>query len=776
MRDGQQDWRRAPNLPTFMNTVESTTRLRPSRLPEGFAFTGTLFALGQLAAQTPAAPAEKKDEEKKTENMGELVVQADLEKSLYKPERLQTPKQTQPLRDIAQTVTVIPADVMKEQAASNLRDVLRNVPGISMQAGEGGGGPAGDNLAIRGFAARSDIFVDGMRDTSSGGYSRDPFNFEQVEVTKGPSSASTGRGSTGGSINIVTKTPHLGNSYGTSLSGGTDNYLRGTFDLNQEFAGSGAFRLNGVYHDQDIPGRDGVENQRWGIAPSISWGLGTDTRFTLSYMHLDQENTPDYGIPWVPLNSATNPLLQPGVPIVDFDRWYGNPVRDYEKVQTDLVTGIFEHDFSDALKLRSTLRYGRNDRDSVYTAPRFAAINDGTPATNPTTTTLNQQFQSRDQLDEALFGQTDLRYDFNTGSVEHNLVGGFEVGREKSRNYGRAVYDPATGLPVAGSPQIDFFTGQVITPFTGVIRRNGTITETIADTTALYLFDTATINEHWEISGGLRWDYYDVEYASRAATGVVTPLQRDDSMLSYRGAITYKPVEEGSIYLAYGTSFNPSTENLTYIAAPTATNNTLSLFQADPEETETIELGTKWELFDEKLLLTGAIFRTEKTNARTTDPADPTVVSLTGEQVVEGFEVGFTGSITDAWRVIGGYTYLTSEVKASAVPAEVGSDISNTPQNSFSLWTVYDLPKGISVGVGTQYVDSRYSNNNRSTRQEAPDFALVNALASYAMNENVTFQLNVDNVFDEDYIDRVGGGHFVPGQGRSVILSASMNF
>jgi catecholate siderophore receptor len=751
-----------------MNRHDSS--LRSSRLPEGFVFTGTLFALGQLAAQTPATPAEKK-EEPKTENMGEMVVQADLEKSLYNPERLQSPKVTQPLRDVAQTVTVIPAEVMKEQAASNLRDVLRNVPGISMQAGEGGGGPAGDNLAIRGFAARSDIFVDGMRDTSSGGYSRDPFNFEQVEVTKGPSSASTGRGSTGGSINIVTKTPHLGNSYGGTLSGGTDNYLRGTFDLNQEFAGCGAFRLNGVYHDQDIPGRDGVENERWGIAPSIAWGLGTDTRFTLSYMHLDQENTPDYGIPWV-ARTSTNPQLPPGIPPVDYDRWYGNPIRDYEKVQTDLLTGTFEHDFNEKLKLRSTLRYGRNDRDSIYTAPRFASVN--------TSTVLNQQFQSREQIDDALFSQTDLRYDFDTGTVEHNMVGGMEIGRETSRVYGRGNFEPGTMTP-APTPTIDLITGEFIVPFTGIIRRNGAITDTVSDTLAFYLFDTATINEHWEITGGLRWDNYDVDYYGRTAdtataTGVATPLSRDDSMLSGRGAITFKPCEEGSIYLAYGTSFNPATENLSYIAPPSGTNNTLSLFQADPEENETIELGAKWEFFDEKLLLTGAIFRTEKTNARTQDPTDSTIVTLTGKQVVEGFEAGFTGSITENWRVIGGYTYLSSEVTKSGVAAEIGSEISNTPENSFSLWTVYDLPKGISVGVGTQYVGSRYNNNNVTTRQEAPDFTIVNAMASYAMNENVTFQLNVDNLFDEDYIDRVGGGHFVPGQGRSAILSATLNF
>ena len=771
-----------------MNTHDSSQR--SSRLPEGFVFTGTLFAVGQLAAQTPAAPAEKKDEPK-TENMGEMVVQGDFEKTLYKPERLQSPKMTQPLRDVAQTVTVIPTEVMKEQAASNLRDVLRNVPGISMQAGEGGGGPAGDNLAIRGFAARSDIFVDGMRDTSSGGYSRDPFTFEQVEVTKGPSSASTGRGSTGGSINIVTKTPHLGNSYGATLSGGSDNYMRGTFDLNQEIPGlsGSAFRLNGMFHDQDIPGRDGVENERWGIAPSISFGLGTDTRFTVTYMHMEQDNTPDYGLPWVPRNSVVPASNSAGqvetinntgfasgaLPEAYYDRWYGNPLRDYEEISTDILTGIFEHDFSENTHLTTKLRFGRNDRDSITTAPRFIDADSSAPVAEYNSTILTQQLQSRDQLDTAAFGQTDLRHDFNTGTVEHMMVGGFEIGREISTVYGRGNFLPGTNtVPLA--PTIDLVTGQVITPYTGIIRRNGQITETTSDTTAAYLFDTAKINDCWEISGGLRWDRYDVEYVNRATNGTITTLNRDDSMLSYRGAVTYKPVREGSIYLAYGTSFNPSTEGLTYIQPPSGTNNTLSLFNAEPEENETIELGAKWEFFDEKLLLTGALFRTEKTNARTTDPTDPTIVTLSGEQVVQGFEVGFTGSITDNWRVIGGYTYLDSEVEASAVALEVGQEVSNTPENSFSLWTVYDLPKNISVGLGAQYVGDRFNNSNAATRQVADGFTLFNAMASYELNENVTFQLNVDNIFDEKYIDRVGGGHFIPGQGRAAILSATMNF
>lgn len=741
--------------------------LRTTSRPDGLAVTGTLLALSQLAAPVAMAQEEKKDEKKKPEELSELVVDANQEKKLYKPERLQSPKVTQPLRDVAKTITVIPAEVMKDQNATNLRDVLRNVPGISMQAGEGGGGPAGDNLSIRGFSARSDIFVDGMRDTAGGGYSRDPFNFEQVEVTKGPSSTTTGRGSTGGSINIVTKNPNLDNAYNLMLGGGTDEYFRGTFDVNQQIPNLNgvAVRLNGLYHTQLIPGRDYVENERWGIAPSVAFGLGTDTRFTLNYMHLDQDNVPDYGIPWV-ARTSTNPQLPPGRPPVGYDSYYGNLNRDYEETVTDIITGTFEHDFNENLKLRSTLRYGRNDRDSITTAPRFVNVN--------TSPILNQQFQSRDQVDDAIYSQTDLRWDFNTGSVEHQLVGGLEFGREESINYGRSPINPFTGLPAAVPQTNLWFPNPFGMPSVAV--RNGSFTETTSDTAALYLFDTVTFNKHWEFSGGLRWDSYDTDYTSRTTAGVVTPLQRDDSMLSYQAALTYKPVEEGSIYLSYGTSFNPSTENLTYIAAPTPTNNTLSLFQADPEENETIELGAKWEFFDEKLLLSTAVFRTEKTNARTTDPADPTVVTLTGEQVIKGFEFGATGKITENWSITGGYTYLSGEVKSSAVAAENGADLSNTPENSFSVWTDYVLPAGFNVGAGAQFVDSRFNNNNPGTRQTAPSFTIFNAMVGYQATENLSLQLNVNNLTDEDYIDRVGGGHFVPGAGRSAVLSATMTF
>lgn len=749
------------------------------------------LALGTLLCYSAASPAQETAKPAQGEQLQEVVVEADRDKPTYKPEAVQSPRYTEPLRNIPQTITVIPREVIQERGATSLRDVLRNVPGISIQAGEGGA-PAGDNLSIRGFGARSDIFVDGFRDTSSGGYSRDPFNIEQVEVVKGPASTNSGRGSTGGSINLFSKTPTLDPFYRGDIGGGTDNFFRTTLDINVPLWANGgdpavtptgkdavsgknpapaaassaqsgaAFRLNAMYHDQDIPGRDYVNNQRWGIAPSVTFGIGTPTRFTLNYMHLDQDNVPDYGIPWVS-RTSTNPVLPPGIPPVPFSNFYGLLTRDYEDITTDIVSGILEHDFRDHLKSRTAVRWGRNDRDSITTSPRFVNVN--------TSSVLNRQVQSRDQVDETAGLISDLRYDFIAGGMKHELVAGVETSRDLSHNDARAS---STG----NNPQTNLFNPNPYDPYTGTIARTGAYTDTTTDSLAFYLFDTVELSKQWLFTGGVRWDYVDVDYTSRTAAPALTvsQLARDDSEPSFKAALTYKPKENGSIYLGYGTSFNPSTENLTYIAPPSGTNSTASLFEAAPEESNTLELGTKWDLFDEKLALTAAIFRTEKTNARTTDPADPTVVTLTGEQVVQGFEIGFSGAVTEKWRLTGGYTYLDSEVKESAVPAEVGSEVSNTPEHSFSLWTVHELTEKLQAGVGVQYVGERYNNNNRTTRQLAPDYLVVDAMVNYNVTGNISLRLNGYNLFDEEYIDRVGGGHFVPGQGRSVSLTATFNF
>ncbi|HSJ02316.1 MAG TPA: TonB-dependent receptor, partial [Verrucomicrobium sp.] len=320
------------------------------------------------------------------------------------------------------------------------------------------------------------------------------------------------------------------------------------------------------------------------------------------------------------------------------------------------------------------------------------------------------------------------------------------------------------------APTTDLFNPNPLDPYTGKISYNGARQEADVFSGAVYLFDKAELGEHWEINGGLRYDYIDTDYTSVDDHGSATDLNREDNLLSWRAALVYKPTENGSIYFAYGTSFNPATELLVSSSSAAIINQ----FDTDPEENRSYEVGTKWDLFEEKLSFTAALFRTEKSNARTADPADPTAFELSGEQVVQGFELGLAGTITDNWRIFAGYTYLDSEIESSLNPEEVGKDVSNTPQHSFNLWTVYDLPGGFQIGGGAQFVGDRFNNN--INQRLAPSYWVFDAMIGYKVNENVSLRVNFYNLADEEYIDRVGGGHFVPGAGRSVSASATIKF
>lgn len=750
----------------------SSAALRHLSPTEGFAMTGTLLALSQLAAS--AATDHKEEIEGQATALPQMVVQADGTRTPYRPENLSMGKYTVPLVDVPQTVTVIPEQVMKEQGASNLRDVLRNVPGISIQAGEGGQ-PPGDNLSIRGFSARSDLFVDGVRDF--GGYSRDTFNTEQVEVIKGPSSTNAGRGSTGGTINLSSKMPRLGNGYELMLGGGTDDFGRATTDINQEIpelAGT-AVRLNAVYNTRHTPDRDLVDLHRWGVAPSITFGLGTETRFTISYFHLEEEGLPDYGLPWVPrnyINSSglpnNNTGLNPGRPDVDDSNWYGLKNRDRNDTTTDILTAVFEHDFNESLKLANVMRYGHNTIDLIATPPRFYS-SATLPAGADPTSVRRDDTKYRDETDTIFSNQTDLRYDFTTGKVAHEMIASLEYSHEKSKNRLRDDLNKAN-LPYTSLTNPDPYA-----PYIPDIVYTGFVNRVAVDTVAFSLFDTVYLTDQWQLSGGLRYESVNSDFGgpSSVTPGTSFSDSTSDGLFSYRAAVTYKPTADGSVYLSYGTSFNPSGENFQPSDSPTSS----SFYDTDPEENRTLELGTKWELLNKRLLLSGGLFRTEKTNARTVDPTDPTsVTGLDGEQRVQGFEFGFTGLITDQFRMLGGYTFLDSEVVSSRNALEEGNELSNTPQNSLSLWAVHDLPKGFQVGVGTQYVGSRFNNSNEESRQQAPDFTLINAMVGYQLNDNVSFRLNGYNLGDKDYVDQLGGGHFVPGAGRSIVLTADIKF
>ncbi|MBV9494422.1 MAG: TonB-dependent siderophore receptor [Acidobacteria bacterium] len=653
---------------------------------------------------------------------------------------MMSPKYTEPLRDVPQTINLIPKQVIEEQGATTLREVLSNVPGITIAAGEGGT-PAGDNLTLRGFSARNDVFVDGVRDL--GPMTRDPFNLEQVEVTKGPGSAFTGRGSTGGAINLVSKMPSTTPLHEANITVGTSETRRATVDINQPMGDDRALRINLMGHDAAVPGREVVTNERWGIAPSFSLGLGSDTRWTLSAFHIEQSNISDYGIPWVPAtNNALKDFRDKPAP-VPRDSFYGFESRDHEDLQSDLGTVQFDHDFSGTTALRSQVRWGRSTRDSIATPPRFAS-NDSIA--------INRELRSWLTEDNILDSQTDLTARFNTGSFNHALVAGISLSRENNTRVNRTGPNSPTTL----------FDPNPNDTYTGVITTTPGKGDVTGDSAAIYAFDTMRIGEHWEVTGGLRWDRFAVDGVNTS----LAKVERTDKMVSGRAGVVYKPRENGSVYLSYGTSLNPSLEGLSYSVANTS---------IEPEKTYTMETGAKWDFFRGRLSMNGALFRVEKTNARTPGvlPDDPPQV-LDGRQRVDGLEFGASGSITSAWRVLTAFTHLESEIVDSNTPAEVGKELINTPKNAFSFWTTYDTPWRIQIGGGARFTDRRFGNTTNTRWVDG--YWLIDAMASMPVTPRITLQLNGYNLTDKFYFDRIGGGHIVPGAARSAVLSANVKF
>ncbi len=711
--------------------------MRVEKTPSHGSLGRSLTAAISLTLASAAAAAQTAETTEQPRQLPKVSVEAD-EPQTYQTPRASSSKVTTLLRDEPRTITVVPQKLIEERGAATLAEALRNVPGITLVAGEGGGA-RGDQFRIRGFAAQTDIFFDGMREVAQFS-NRDPFNLQAVEVSKGPDSAFGGRGSTGGAINQVSKLPILEPALSSTLAVGTDSYVRATGDLNQPFGEGAALRFNAMYHDADVEGRDMASNARWGIAPTIGFGLDSPTRLILGYYHLDQDNVPDYGLP-----------TTAGELVVDVDRsnWYGFDALNAEDSVADVGTARIEHDVNDRVSLRSQFRYSENDLWSVVTAPRNA---------DPLADTVTRNPNVRDSINTLAINQTDATIEFGSGAIEHTVVTGFEVSRElyKTRAYTLTPTAPLDDLtdPDPGTPYDPTFNG------------NGS-TENTGDTLAAFLFDTVKLGERWYVNGGLRYDRFDVSSDTVSATGVASLVEARDSMTSWRAGVVYKPRENGSIYLVSGTSFNPSAET-GVISAAQAT--------LDPEESRTLEIGTKWDVLDETLSLTAAVFRTQKTNARTPGlPGEPPTV-LDGEQRVDGVELGFAGSMTEAWSVFGGYAFMDSEILESNNPLEEGNEIGNTPEHTFNLWTTYAVSPRLQFGFGAQYIGTRTVSNTVTTELDA--FWLVDASASYALTDHIDLFANIYNLADEEYFEKLhgGGSHAVPAPGRTAQLRMTVSW
>ncbi|HVO93555.1 MAG TPA: TonB-dependent siderophore receptor [Terriglobales bacterium] len=635
-----------------------------------------------------------------------------------------------PLKDIPQSITIVPQQLIQEQAGTTLRDALRNVPGITATAGEGGGAQ-GDVFMLRGFNARNDMFIDGVRD--SGSYFRDSFNFDAVEVLKGPSSTFFGRGSTGGIINQVSKVPRLDPSYDGIFSAGAGPLFRGTIDVNQpipQVLPNAAIRINLMAHGNDAVGRDKIEIRRQGFAPSIAFGLGTPTQVTLSYLFQHEDNIPDYGFPYAL-----------GAPLrADRNTFYGLTKEDREKTFVNIGTLRLDHRFNDIFNLRNTLRYSHVDRDSAVTNATAVLPN-----------ILNRSRPQRDTQESILDNQTDLTTKFDTYGFKHTATTGVELSRETFDLVRWASTGPNTTIFNPNDSQLPS------------VKTLAADSDTTSIGFGIYAADQIKLNQYFDVVGGVRWDYFDTDVKDDFLND---KRKQIDKMWSYRGGLVFHPLPAQSYYFSYGTSFNPSAEG---IALTPATNGT------PPEKNEIFEVGAKIEFFEGALNLQSAVFRIDKTNARTPNPIDPTLPNvITGKQRSQGFEVGLAGRVLPGLNMFAGYTFLDTEILKDTATANIGKEIANVPRHSATLWTTYDFLEKWQAGGGPTYVGSRYSNNANLNR--VPGFVRWDSTIAYQITKNIQLRVNAINLTNQLYFDSISGSKAVPGAGRTFLGSASFNF
>ncbi len=734
-------------------------------------------------------------------------------------------KFTQPLVDTPQTVQVIPQYILNEQGDNTLRQALQNVPGISIAAGESGA--QGDSLTIRGFTARNDIFLDGIRDFGS--YYRDSFNFEQVEVLEGPAGVQFGRGSTGGIINQESKVPTEEKFIDVNAQIGTDLTRRVTADINEpmpDVAGGSAFRVNLLAHEAGVAGRPFAENRRFGMAPSVTFGLNSPTRYTVSYFHFSENDTPDYGLPWLYNKPAP----------ANRHAYYGFPDNNFLKTNDDILTGRVDHTFNDKASLHSISRWANYPRDAQITEPQIcanaalsvpvggtvsavpaSAVNSGvncayTPTSDPSTIVVNRNQLQIKSVEGDLWTQMEGNFRFKVLGVENHLVGGAEGGQEIS-NPIRTNYTISKINTVPSTMLLNPNTAQ---PFggTGYIL---SVVHTKADSYAVYFVDTLELGRLFEVSGGVRYDHFHTDYniyqpVAPPTGGTVTaasgPLSRLDAMPTYRAAFVYKPNAHGSVYFDYGTSFNPSAESLSLSVGLSGTANG-SNPNLLPETNETYEVGSKWSFLGEHLLVEGAAFRTEKDNARETDPTNSNNIVNSGNQVVKGVQASMVGRLPQGMDVILGYAYLQSSVIASILyPTSVGYPLANVPQQTFNFFVTHNLPREFNLGIGGNYVGSRTASSTvpfvptlygpavayalgtapcgatavtcytvlSTAMKQVPGYWVFNAYLKRPMTKRIDMSVNVYNVLNRFYIDQPHPSHLIPGPGLSVVGGFNFKF
>lgn len=729
------------------------------------------------------------------------------------------------LQDMPQAVTVIDSLTMKSQAITTLGDALRNVPGITIAIGEGGT-LAGDQFKIRGFDAKDDVYLDGLRDF--GAYTRDAFDYDEVQVLKGPSGLMFGRGTTGGAINTISKTPFLKDKYSAALEGGNGDHVRATADLNHAFSDTGAARLNLMVTDTGVVDRDFVHASRWGIAPMIALGLGTDTQWSLAWMHQHTDAHPDYGIVVVQRSGQliAEPATEYGLPRSTFTGYD----TDIDRNDADIVTMKLAHQATPWLTLSNDIRAAAYKRYFQYTTVDscdFTAATDNCSGTffsaNPRGALA--QIGGGGPYSQNSWGLQDVgtaKADNSFGAFRNIAILGFDAsyhnadrtiyayhlpptsqftyllgdGTVNRRNIGVALFHPDNNAPPGYAPFLPMastIANSSATPTT-VVTSSGRATDL-----AFFATDRFYLTPEWSVIGGVRVDDYSATYTAvtvgTPASGPQSSTARSPSTLvNPRAALVFEPSQDQTYYLSYGKSSVPQGTSVVGSPTPITTVNQ----GLDPEISQTLELGAKKSFFDDTLGLSGALFKVIKSNALITDPVSGTTTAQPGERDrVQGVELFATGQITDKWNVLAAYTFLDSKVTSdnfcnSATlaclpnPYTVGSQVIFVPKNAASFWTSYqldDLVPGFGLGGGLVYQSKLYVRNTTAGTAPVatglsriaviPRTLELDTVASYDIDK-FHFQFNVNNLTDELNYSQSFGNRGTPSAGRSFIVSAGV--
>ena len=726
----------------------------------------------------------------------------------YKVDHVQASgKFPEPLANTPKSITVLPKELLADKNSTTLKSALLSTAGVTLGTGEGGNA-FGDRFFIRGFDARNDIFIDGVRDP--GVSVRENFFTEQIEILRGPGSSFAGRGTTGGAINIVTKQASTDRSfYKGDVSIGTDLTKRWTVDVNQVISPTFAVRAGGLLQDGNVAGRNFVTDDRGGGFLTTTWKPVDAAKLTATYIHTDLHGLPDFGVPYY--RPGTSPYTgTAGGPFPEYGlnrgTWYGLINRDFQKVKQDIGTINGEVALSPYVTLSNKFRVERSTLDYIGTLPE---------SPNPTTLKLSLNPQSRFQVTDVIANQSEAAFKFDTGPVKHAALAGVEISNEKV-SFDKYAGLSSEALP-GGSPGGNITNVSIFNPeYTFAVPTStpslyGLPTKLNVDTKSVYLLDTANYNDFIILNGGVRYDDYTINVNGYGATGGVPQASLFGSQSQHAGMPNFnlgavvKPLPFWSLYAAYATSSNPVGAEFDGTSAqygglaPYLPGNPNQVF--GPEKNRAAEVGSKWELFDRRLLVSAALFQTDKDNAResrnVTSTSNSAMCPYTGTNYscitagaayrIQGIDLQVGGKITDKWSVFGGLVLMKSAVTKSLAPSpqpllfptNVGLQLANVAHQSFNILTKYKLTDVWEVGGQATYRSKIYGGTLLAANQgtELPSYWRFDVFAEAKIDKNWTAKVFVNNLTNKLYYDALyqSATPFVfvaPGRSATFMLSA----